>query len=424
MQSVIRSSFLIGALGILGALAACSEQTSAPGPGFTGPTSCGGISVDPQPAKTTPITLPVVGVGLDTVRYTSEIAVRGNYAYTSTWSVRRAQGNKVNIWDISGSCPQLIDSLIISGVTTTGDIAISDDGKTLVVATENSNGSIVTYDLTDPKRPQLLTRFITPETSGGVHTAEIGRVNGKLYGFLSIDPSGGVPAHLVIVDLSSPAAPKQVFVKTVGNPFVHDTFVRDGLLFVALWNDGMDIWDIGGGGRGGTPEAPVVLGNVKTIGGEVHNVWWYHDANGGKKFAFVGEEGPGSVGSTSRGDIHVVDISDLTKPREVAFYHVDGAGTHNFSVDEANGVLYAAYYNAGVRAIDVRGELGSCAANQQVTDGSTGVTRCDLKAMGRELGVGLLELKRPVYVWGVQYLGGNVYASDMLSGIWKLGAAK
>jgi hypothetical protein len=423
MQSLTRTLAFAGALALT-TLAGCRNDASSPDPGSSGVTSCSGIGIDPQPPKTSPVTLPVLGVGLDTVRYTAEIAVRGNLAYTTTWNVRRVQGNKVNIWDVSGGCPVVVDSLIVNGVITTGDIAISDDGKTLVVATETSNGSIVTYDLTDPRHPQLLTRFITPETSNGVHTAEIGRVNGKLYGFLSIDPGGTGPAHLVIVDLSQPAAPKQVFVKQVGSPYVHDTYQRDGLLFVALWNDGMDIWDIGGGGKGGTPESPVVLGNVKTLGGEVHNVWWYHDASGAKKYAFVGEEGPGSIGSTSRGDIHVVDVSDLTKPREVAFFHTDGAGTHNFSVDEAKGVLYAAYYNGGVRAIDVRGDLGTCPPSQQFFDGPSGLTRCDLRAMGRELGVGLKELNRTVYVWGVQYLNGSLYASDMMNGIWKLGPAK
>jgi hypothetical protein len=29
----------------------------------------------------------------------------------------------------------------------------------------------------------------------------------------------------------------------------------------------------------------------------------------------------------------------------------------------------------------------------------------------------------PVYIWGVQLVGSRVYASDMLNGIWKLGAA-
>ena len=155
----------------------------------------------------------------------------------------------------------------------------------------------------------------------------------------------------------------------------------------------------------------------------LHNVWWYHDPSGGKRFAFVGQEGPGIIGSSSVGDIHVVDITDPTQPKEVAFYHVDGAGTHNFSVDEAHGVLYAAYYNGGVRAIDVRGDLGTCPASQQVASGN-GSFRCDLRLGGRELAVGLLDVGKPVYVWGVQYQAGNVYASDMLSGIWKLGAAK
>ncbi|MGE5730973.1 MAG: LVIVD repeat-containing protein, partial [Gemmatimonas sp.] len=358
-------------------------------------------------------------------RYTAEIAVRGQVAYTTTWGFRSAVGNKVNVWDVSGNTPALIDSVIVSGATTLGDVAVSDDGSLLVVATERSGGSIVIFDLADPRHPRLLSRFTNADTDPGVHTAEIGRVNGKLYGFLSIDPIGGaILARLVIVDLSNPTAPREVFTKVTGNPFVHDTFVRDGLLFVALWDDGMEIWDIGGCGNGASPEAPRVLGGVRTINGEVHNIWWYHDQNGSKRFAFVGEEGPGSIGSSSRGDIHVVDISDPTAPKEVAFYRVPGAGTHNFSVDETNGVLYAAYYNGGVRAIDVRGDLGTCPASQQVVDGSTNLVRCDLRLMGRELGIGLVDLNRGIYVWGVQYVNGTVYASDMLNGIWKLSAVK
>jgi hypothetical protein len=367
----------------------------------------------------------VLGNGIDTIRYGAEIAVRGNTAYTTTWSVRRVQGNKVNIWDVSSNVPVLVDSVIVTGAITTGDVAVSDDGSLLVVATEPSPGSIAVYDLSNPRKPQLLSRFTNDQTAGGVHTAELGRVNGRLYAFLAIDPnSTSGPARLVIVDLSVPSAPRQVFVKIAGAPYVHDTFQRDGLLFVALWNDGVDIWDIGGCGTGASPESPRTLGNVRTIGGEVHNIWWYHDANGSKRFAFVGEEASGSIGTSSRGDIHVIDITDPTAPKEVAFYRVAGAGTHNFSVDEANGVLYAAYYNGGIRAIDVRGDLASCAANQQATDPASGLVRCDLRLMGRELSLGLADLNRNVYVWGVQYQNGNVYGSDMLNGIWKLRAAR
>jgi hypothetical protein len=227
----------------------------------------------------------------------------------------------------------------------------------------------------------------------------------------------------VIVDLSTPSAPREVYNKLAGRPYVHDTFVRDGLLFVALWDDGMQIWDIGAGGGGASPEAPRVLGTVKTVGGHVHNVWWYHDPAGSKRYAFVGEEGPGTVGSGSSGDIHVVDIGDLTAPKEVAFYHVDGAGTHNFSVDETKGVLYAAYYNAGVRALDIRGDLGTCDPSQQDLIADLNLLRCNLRLTGRELATGLTDVGQ-VYVWGVDYLNGSLYASDMLNGIWKLSAAK
>ena len=50
----------------------------------------------------------------------------------------------------------------------------------------------------------------------------------------------------------------------------------------------------------------------------------------------------------------------------------------------------------------------------------SGQALCDLRKMGREVGIGLLQGGNQVYVWGVQYLDGAVYASDMLNGIWKL----
>jgi hypothetical protein len=366
----------------------------------------------------------ILGNGLDTVRYQAEVAVRATIAYTTSWSVRRVQGNKVSIWDVSGNVPVLVDSVIVNGAITTGDVAVSDDGTLLIVATERAPGSIVVYDLTNPRKPALLSTFTNANTNPGVHTAEVGRVAGKLYAFLSIDPVGATPARLVTVDLSNPKAPTEIFTKVIGNPYVHDTFVRNGLLFLALWDDGVQIWDIGGCGTGATPAAPKVLGSVKTLGGEVHNIWWYNDPNGSKRFAFVGQEGFGVVPTQSSGDIHVIDVSDLSAPKEVAFYTVPGAGTHNFSMDETNGVLYAAYYNGGVRALDVRGDLGTCDSNQRVVDPTSNLSRCDLRLMGRELAVGLNGLNRQIYVWGVQYLNGNVYASDMINGIWKLGAAK
>ena len=378
---------------------------------------CGSDNVTKPPTVSQP--LAVLGQGVVSDRYTAEIWVRGNVAYTTTWGSRLALGDAINIWDVSGNVPALVNTVIVPNAATLGDVQASDDGQLLIVATEYApNGSIMIYSLADPIHPQLISRYATALTSPGVHTAEVQRVNGKLYAFLSIDPTGSSQARLVIVDLTNPAAPTQVFTAPMGSPFVHDVFVRDGILFTALWNAGITIWDIGGAGVGSVAN-PIQLGNTPTIGGQAHNVWWYYNGvTGEKKYAFVGQEGPGSIGSSSVGDIHVVDVSNFASPREVAFFHVDGAGTHNFSVDEARGILYAAYYNGGVRAIDITGDLSSCdGADRDPTYG-----RCDLAKMGRELAHGLTE-QQPVYVWGVQLSGGRVYASDMLNGIWKLGEA-
>ena len=378
---------------------------------------------NPVPATPAPPAMTVLGRG-DVVppRITAEVTARGTTAYTTTWGNSAAAGSVFYIWDVSGDVPTLVDSVKVPFATTLGDVAVSDDGALLTVATERAGGSLLVYSLADPRRPTLLSRFTSANTAEGVHTAEIGRVNGRLYAFLSVDPSASLPSRLVVVDLDTPTAPLEVLVRAIGRPFVHDTFVRDGLLYLALWDDGVAIWDIGGGGRGGSVSAPVELGRVQTANGNVHNIWWLKDpVTNITRYAFIGEESESVFGGSSSGDVHVVDVSTPSAPREVAYFTVPGAGAHNFSVDEASGILYAAYYNGGVRALDVRGDLGTCSASQKSSPRGSGAL-CDLRLMGREIGVGLLDRPTSVYVWGVQYVDGAVYASDMLNGLWKLRA--
>lgn len=194
-----------------------------------------------------------------------------------------------------------------------------------------------------------------------------------------------------------------------GATFDHDTFVRDGLAFAFMWNAGVRIYDVGNGMMGGSPAHPVLVSSLITNtdgvpgGAQVHNGWWFHNpVTQENRYLFIGQEGScGSIGSCSIGDIHIVDVSDLTHPAEVGFIHVPGAGTHNFWMDEANQTLYAAYYNAGVVKIDVSGTLSGDMSSrivQQVQPGGPGNT----------------------YVWGVMLSGGTLYATDMLSGFWAL----
>ena len=367
-----------------------------------------------------PVELATLGHGVVNERYSAEVWVRGNTAYTSTWNFRGINGGDVvKIWDVSGDQPLLVDSVKISVAGTTGDVQVSDDGLLLAVAIEPTGvGSLALFSLANPRKPQLITRYQSSNVVSGVHTAEIARVNGTLYAFCSIDPANGVPARLVILDLTNPATPKEVTVLTLGAPFQHDVFVRNGLLFTAEWDDGLGVWDIGA--ISGSVAAPKRLGRIKTVGGQVHNVYWFIDPlNSDKRYAFVGQEGPGQIGFSSTGDIHVVDISNFSALKEVAYYSVPNAGTHNFSVDEDRGLLYAAYYNAGVRVLDIRGDLATCSAGQKSADG-----RCNLALMGREKARVSGDTERGIlYVWGVQYLNNALYATDMITGLWKFRAA-
>ena len=383
----------------------------------------GDSPVDPRIDPTDhsgPVALPIIGRGTVTERATTEVWAHGSYAYTATASRSGAGGtilgNCIKVWNISSDVPVLVDSVIVAEAQKLSDIQVSDDGSLLVVSTEFEPGSILIYSLTDPARPALLSRFTNADTNPGVHTVEVARVNGILHAFLSTDAQSASPSKLVIADLRDPLEPRQVFARPMGSPFIHDVFVRDGILFTMLWNSGVEVFDIGGGNKGGSPSNPVSIGLLGTQGGRVHNGWWYHDSSGSKRYLFVGEEGPSLSGSKSSGDIHVVDISNLALPREVAFYSVTDAVTHNVSVDEQRGILYAAYYNGGVRAIDIRGDLSACTSSERSADG-----RCDLVKMKRELGTGLLDAGIAPYVWGVHLMNRRLYVSDMFTGLWVLG---
>ncbi|HYH79559.1 MAG TPA: hypothetical protein VEX86_07170, partial [Longimicrobium sp.] len=241
----------------------------------------GGDDDDDGPRFTTPLELPVLGLGPVQERVTSELTVSGTWAYTGTHRDARGPGNVIKVWNVAGAQPVLVDSVMVpgppepnsgirfheghgeegdghehgdaTGPDRIGDVQVSDNGELLVVATEGGPGSILIYSRANPAKPVLLARFANDDIEPGVHTAEVARVNGRLYAFLSVDPRAATatPSRLVIVSLENPAQPTMVMSRVMGRPFQHDVFVRDGILFTALWHDGVGIWDIGGGGRGG-----------------------------------------------------------------------------------------------------------------------------------------------------------------------------
>ncbi len=278
---------------------------------------------------------------------------------------------------------------MVPGIGTVSDVQVSDDGTVLVFGAERGpNAGLFVYGLTDPRHPAFLDSALV-ET--GIHTATIADIGGRRYVFAARNP---VSPALQIYDITNASS----ITLTASVPIppaygIHDTYVRDGLAFVFAWNTGLIIYDVGNGIRSGSPGAPVEVGRLLTSddgvsgGAQVHNGWWFHNAvTGEKRYLFIGQEGPGAIGTRSSGDIHVVDVSDLANPVEVGFYHLDGAGTHNFWMDEGRQILYAAYYNGGVVALDVSGTLSGDLSNRligRIAPGGAGDT----------------------YVWGVQLSG-------------------
>ena len=186
---------------------------------------------------------------------------------------------------------------------------------------------------------------------------------------------------------------------------LHDTFVRDGIAYLCIWDSGIRLLDVGGGDRGGTPELPVTMTTFVPSSGSapspaIHNAWYFNNpVQGEGRYLFLGQEGPGTVGSSASGDLKVVRLGVL-QPAEVASYRLPGAGAHNFWMNEPGQVLYAAFYNGGVVALDVSGSLSGDLAAREIARVRPGGDA--------------------TYVWGVMLAGNHLYAIDMLSGLWQL----
>jgi hypothetical protein len=346
-----------------------------------------------------------IGTGALASRFTSDLWVQGTVAYTGTWGARASgavplRGNTVFTWDIGDPAnPTLTDSVMVDAATV-NDVKIRADGRLAVITHEGSadgQNGVTLLDLADPLHPTVIVRFTT--------TIERGVHNAWLEGdYVYVAAAGGDAASgLRILDVSDPQNPQVVSSFYGGSSFLHDVYVRDGLAFLSHWNAGLIILDVGNGMAGGSPENPVEVSRVRTAGGQTHNAW-YWPAGG---YVFVGEED-----FQTPGVVHVIDVTDLARPAEVATFSVSRATPpHNFWLDEANGILYAAWYSEGIRALDVSGELLG-----------------ELDRQGREIaarnysGAGpcAADLGSATCTWAPQLDGGLVYLSDMNSGLWVL----
>ena len=252
------------------------------------------------------------------------------------------------------------------------DVKVSPDGRYASLTREgasNRRNGVVILDLADPAHPVIASEY-TDGLTGGVHNAF--PTNDHLFALSNGD-------KYVILDVSDLYNPLYVSEYDHPNSRVHDVWVHDGIAYSAEWGTGLVVVDVGNGRWGGTIEEPVFVSNYPVPTGATHAVFPYVSESTGKFYVFIGDEiltregmawegvgpdfrqkydpvtGRGGYPRASWGYIQVIDFDDPANPKMVARYEVSEFGTHNIWVGDD--ILYQAYYEGGMRLVDVSGEL-------------------------------------------------------------------
>ncbi len=345
----------------------------------------------------------------------------GRNAYLST------VGDRLYALDIADPAAPVVTDSVMVDARHINDVMATADGRWAVMTRENASSrrnGIVILDLADPAHPRVASEY-TETVTGGVHSA-----------FVYTQPKYGTHAYLTddatgslrVIDLNDPARPREVArwqtrPDQAGN-YLHDLDIQDGLAYLAYWNDGLVILDVGNGMRGGSPTNPQLVSQLKY---DLDALYARVEAEGGpgyirgthtawrhKNYVFVGDEVfsatpqgltvPGLGLGRANGRLHVVDVSDITQPRIVAWYEPRDGGVHNVWV--AGDTLYLGDYQGGLRVLDISGEL-----------------RGDLEAQGREVawvhtGDAKGQVPNAAMAWGAFYHKGLVWVNDMFSGLW------
>ena len=335
-----------------------------------------------------------------------------DYAVHGTWN---AEGHAY-FYDVTDPRDmQLIDTVQVDA-RTVNDVKVSADGSVCAISREgasNRRNGVVLLDCSNPHDVQILSSFDQGLT-GGVHNVFLDEShvyavnNGRRWDVINVeDPRN--PFRVSRYETTSPGRS------------VHDVWVRDGIAYQAGRTDGLVLVDVGGGGMGGSPNTPVEMGRFPQITGWNHAVWPFRSPSTGKLYVVGGDEAfylnprrPDAGGilwqeaipSRAKGWLHFVDFTDPANPEEVARFELADSGPHNLWIDWEEEIMYVGYYDAGLRVVDVSGELFG-----------------DLYRQGRQIARFFPEdnegfLANAAFTWGPQPHKGTIFLADFNSGLW------
>ncbi len=339
----------------------------------------------------------------------------GKCAYLSTIA------DRVYAIDVANPrAPAIVDSMV-TDARLVNDVMTTEDGKYGVFSREGSSNrkdGIVIFDASDPCHPKPIAQY-TETVSGGVHSSYV--YQGHV--FLTDDATGSMR----VIDIQDPYHPREVArwqtEQAPDGRYLHDIAVTDGLAYLSYWNDGLVVLDVGNGVRGGSPEHPQFVSQFKydldALYARVDEYWGLsargtHTAWRHGKYVFIGDEvyasrpanGLKDGNDLTFGRLQVLDVSNLEKPKLVAWYEPTDGGVHNIWVE--GDTLYMGNYQGGARAVDISGELQG-----------------DLLRQGREMAWTYTSddkgaKPRATFAWGAVVKDGTIYVPDINTGLWIL----
>lgn len=349
----------------------------------------------------------MVGHGSVSDKHTSDLwiweGVDGrDYGVTGTWG---ADGTAY-FWDVTNPANIVkIDSVQVDA-RTVNDVKISEDGKVCVISREGASdrkNGLVIIDVTNPRETEIIATF-DENLTGGVH-------NVFIYQKHVFALSAGQKYYIInIEDPTKPYIVSDFELDTPGHA-IHDVWVVDGIAYSSNWADGIQLVDVGNGIAGGSLKNPVQFASYAYPNKANHATFPFRSPSTGKFYVIGGDEifpyglNTGKDGvNMAGGYLHVVDFTDLDNPEEIARFEVPYAGSHNYWIEDE--ILYVAYYNGGVRVVDLSGELMG-----------------DLRKQGREMAWIIPNdpngfVPNAPFTWGAQLHKGHIFYSDWNSGLW------
>ena len=320
----------------------------------------------------------LVGHGLITDVLTSDLWIwpgigkheGKDFAVTGTWG----SNGEAYFWDVTDPANMKIIDTVTVDARTVNDVKISEDGRVGVItregASDRKNGFVI-LDVSDPYNVTISAAY-NDDMTGGVHNAFIYENhvyavnNGRKYDIINID-NPKKPFRVGVYELDSPGHS------------IHDVWIEDGIAYSSNWADGVHAVDIGGlkfdeknrsekqfnpllakAGQG-SPSNPIHLADLKDPNGHNHAAFPFKSQSTDKFYIVGGDEWfpwryPGKPRPYQpRGGFHFLDFTDINNPKEEAVYTITEAGSHNHWIK--GDTLIAAYYNAGLRIVDISGDL-------------------------------------------------------------------